>query len=86
MVQGDVIAFSLVAAFLIVTALCTVLFRTLFRSALFLAAAMVGVAVVFLMLHAEFLFAVQILVYVGAIVTLILFGIMFTYGSSREEA
>ena len=83
--EGDVVAFSLVSAVLLVAALATVVSRKLFHSALFLAASLIAVAVVFLTLHAEFLFVVQILVYVGAIVTLILFAIMFTHGSAREE-
>lgn len=85
MPTADVIGFSIFAAILIVAALGVVLSRKLFHSALFLAASLVGVAVVFLTLQAEFLFVVQILVYVGAIVTLILFAIMFTHGSATEE-
>lgn len=83
--DADVIAFSVVSAVLLVTALATVVSKKLFHSALFLAAALMAVAVTFLTLAAEFLFVVQILVYVGAIVTLILFAIMFTHGSAKEE-
>lgn len=81
----DLVVFSLLAAVLLVTALLTVLSRVLYRAALFLAAALASVAVLFLTLGAEFLFVIQILVYVGAIVTLIVFGIMFTHGTSRED-
>lgn len=83
--DADLAAFSLVSAFTLVAALATVLTRKLFSSALLLAATLVGVAFVFLTLGAEFLFIVQILVYVGAIVTLILFAIMFTHGAALEE-
>jgi len=83
--DADTVTFSLVAAVLLVGALATVVSRKLFQSALFLALTLVGVATVFLTLQAEFLFVVQILVYVGAIVTLILFAIMFTHGSAEEE-
>jgi NADH:ubiquinone oxidoreductase subunit 6 (subunit J) len=84
-VDPHVVAFSLTSAFILVSALGTVASKRLFQSALFLAATLVGVAVLFLLLGAEFLFIVQILVYVGAIVTLILFAIMFTQGSALEE-
>lgn len=84
--DADVMAFSAVAAVLLATALGTVLSRKLFHSALFLAGALLAVATLFLLLGSEFLFVVQILVYVGAIVTLILFAIMFTHGSAREDA
>ena len=57
-------------------ALVVVASRNLFHSAIFLAFSFVGVAGVYLMLQAEFLAGIQILIYVGAIVTLIIFAIM----------
>ena len=59
-------------------ALVVVTSRNLFHSAIFLAFSFVGVAGVYLVLQAEFLAGIQILVYVGAIVTLIVFAIMLT--------
>lgn len=85
MVSGDVVAFALIAAFTLISALLTVFTHRLFTSALFLAATLLGVACLFLLLEAQFLFVIQILVYVGAIVTLILFAIMFTHGTTKEE-
>lgn len=85
MVSGDIIAFILISAATLGAGLATVLSRRLFTAALFLAATLFGVGGLFLMLNAQFLFAVQLLVYVGAIVTLILFAIMFTHGSTKEE-
>ena len=84
--DADLLAFSLVSAVLIVSALAVVTSKRLFHSALFLAGALFSVAAVFLTLNAEFLFVVQLLVYVGAIVTLILFAVMFTHGSAQEAA
>lgn len=60
------------AGFKVVTA------RNLVHAALFLVAAMGGVAAQFLLLSAEFLAWALILVYVGAVVILFLFGIMIT--------
>jgi NADH:ubiquinone oxidoreductase subunit 6 (subunit J) len=59
-------------------ALMVVTRRNLFHSAVFLAFSFVGVAGIYLLLQAEFLAGIQVLVYVGAIVTLIIFAIMLT--------
>lgn len=59
-------------------ALFVVVSRNVFHSALFLAATLIGIACVYLYLNAEFLAIVQILIYVGAIVTLFIFVIMLT--------
>ena len=66
------------ALFIIVSAILVVTSRNIFRSALALALVLFGVACLFLHLGAEFLAAVQIIVYVGAILTLILFAVMLT--------
>jgi len=68
------------AAFVAVTALTVVLGRNLFHNALALVATLFGVAGLYLLLEAEFLAISQILVYVGAIATLITFAIMLTRG------
>lgn len=52
--------------------------KNLFRAALGLATALFGVAALYLFLEAEFLAVTQLLVYVGAILTLIIFGVMLT--------
>jgi NADH:ubiquinone oxidoreductase subunit 6 (subunit J) len=85
MVAGDVVAFYLVAAFTLVSALVVVTKHKLFQAALFLAMTLLGVAGLFLLAGFQFLFVIQILVYIGAIVTLILFAIMFTAGGSTRE-
>ena len=72
--------FSVIALTLLilVSAVWVVTLRNLFRAALSLGIVLVGVAIAFLSLGAEFLGFVQILVYVGAILTLIVFAIMLT--------
>ena len=52
--------------------------RNIFHCAVFLALALFCIAGVYLFLSAEFLAVVQVLIYVGAIVTLFLFAIMLT--------
>ena len=71
-------AFYVVAAATLSGAWAAVSARNLFRAALGLAAALFGVALLYLFLEAEFLAVAQILVYVGAILTLLVFGVMLT--------
>jgi NADH-quinone oxidoreductase subunit J len=72
------VAFMILAAVTIFSGWVVVTERSLFRAGLFLALCFGAVAGLYLFLAAEFLFAVQILVYVGAIAILILFVVMFT--------
>lgn len=74
------IVFGGIATLVAVAALFTVLAPNLFHSALGLVATLFGIAGVYVMLEAEFLAVSQILVYVGAISTLITFAIMLTRG------
>lgn len=52
--------------------------RSIFHSALFLVLTLMSVAAIFVLLGADFLAVAQVLIYVGAVVVLILFGIMLT--------
>ncbi len=72
------IAFYLVAAVMVVGGLGMVFAQNMFRSALLLVVALSGVAGMYVLLSADFLAVVQILVYVGAIMILMLFAIMLT--------
>ncbi len=74
------VVFVLLAGLVATAALFTVIVNNLFHSALGLVATFFGVAGIFVMLEAEFLAVSQILVYVGAISTLITFAIMLTRG------
>ena len=72
------LVFYLFAAAAIVGAVGIILARAIFRSALFLILTLSSIAAVYITLGADFLGAVQVLIYVGAIMVLILFGIMLT--------
>ena len=72
------IAFWGLAAVLLASALAVVLSKNLFHSVLYLALALVGTAGIFLTLDAEFLAAVQILLYAGGVVTVVVFAIVVT--------
>ena len=62
----------------VIAAIKVVSFRNLFHSALALAYVLVGMAGIFIALRADFLAMVQILIYVGAVMTLVIFTIMLT--------
>lgn len=75
--------FYLVAALTVASALGVVLTRNILYAALFLVVSFAGVAAVFVLLNADFLAAVQLLIYAGAIAVLIIFAIMMTHNPSR---
>lgn len=70
--------FYFIAVCLCVFALLTVLSRDIFHSAVWLSLALMSVSGVYFYLGAEFLGVIQILVYVGGIVTLFVFAIKLT--------
>ena len=74
----DIAAFWIAAAALVGSALAVVLGRNLFHSVLWLALALVSTAAIFLTLDAEFLAAVQILLYAGGVITVVVFAIVVT--------
>ena len=71
-------AYILLAALTLLGAAWVVTLHNLFRAALSLGLVLLGIAGLFIALNAEFLAFAQILVYVGAILTLIVFAIMLT--------
>ena len=73
-----IVAFIFLAAMILVCSLGVVLSRSVVHSALLMSGAFLGVAGFFVMLNAPALAAFQVLIYVGAVTVVILFGIMFT--------
>jgi NADH-quinone oxidoreductase subunit J len=80
----DVGVFAVAAAIILAGAIGVVVARNPVHSALMLVMTLFGVAVMFVLQQANFLAAVQVIVYAGAIVVLFLFVIMFL-GVDREE-
>ena len=80
----DTAVFAVCAAIVLCGAVGVVISRNPVHSALSLVATLFGIAVLFLQLDAELLAAVQVIVYTGAIVVLILFVIMLL-GVDRED-
>jgi NADH-quinone oxidoreductase subunit J len=74
--MGSFIAFWILATVIVGAALMVVLSRNIFRSALFLVLCFFTIAGIYVILSADFLAAAQVLIYVGAIGVLLIFGIM----------
>ena len=72
------IAFGILAAAAVLSALRVVTTKNVVHAALYLVVVLSSIAANFILLAAEFVAVVQVLVYVGAIVVLFLFGIMLT--------
>lgn len=79
------IIFWIIAVITLGAALLMVTSKNIFHSALFMVVTFIGVAAVYLMLQADFIAAVQILVYAGAITIFIVFGIMLTVRGSMKQ-
>jgi NADH:ubiquinone oxidoreductase subunit 6 (subunit J) len=77
--------FLLIAAIGLATALGTVLARNLVHAALFLIAFFFTIACQFVLLEAEFLAALQVLVYIGAVAIILMFGIMLTRNIQGDD-
>jgi NADH-quinone oxidoreductase subunit J len=77
-VTADTIGFWLVAVALVASSLAVVLTPNLFHAVLYLAAALVATGLVFLLLGSPFLFGVQLVLYAGGVVVLLVFAIMLT--------
>ncbi|MEV7368658.1 NADH-quinone oxidoreductase subunit J [Streptomyces sp. NPDC091299] len=75
---GVEIAFLLVGLVTFGAALVTVTTRQLVHAALWLVVTLGGLAVEYLLLTAEFIAWMQVLIYVGSVVVLLLFGLMLT--------
>jgi NADH-quinone oxidoreductase subunit J len=74
----ETVGFWVVAVVLLASSLAVVLTPNLFHAVLYLAAALVATGVIFLLLDQPFLFAVQLLLYAGGVVTIVVFAIMLT--------
>jgi NADH-quinone oxidoreductase subunit J len=79
------IAFYVIAALMVVAAIRVVTATNLVHAALWLVFVLTGVAALYILLAAEFVAITQVLVYVGAIVVLFLFGIMLTRAKTGTD-
>lgn len=69
----------------IALSVAVIISKDIVHSAVYLAGAFLSVAVLYITLKAFFLLAVQILVYMGGVIALILFAIMLIKGEENKE-
>ena len=72
------IFFGILAAVVVVSALRMVTTKNIVHAALYLVAVLAGLGALYVLLTAEFVATTQVLVYIGAVMVLFLFGIMLT--------
>ncbi len=75
---GIDIAFYAVAIVMLVTAVFTVVAKNILQSAVFLIFSFVATAILYMLLHAEFIALAQVMTYVGGVVILVVFTILLT--------
>jgi NADH-quinone oxidoreductase subunit J len=78
------IFFYFISAFILAMGLLAVTSKKIFRSAIWLLFCLVGIAGLFFWMQLEFLAAVQIVVYAGGIVVLIIFSIFLTQRAGTD--
>ncbi|HJM22633.1 MAG TPA: NADH-quinone oxidoreductase subunit J [Acidimicrobiales bacterium] len=72
------IFFGIITAIVVISALRMVTTRNIVHAALYLVAVLAGLGALYILLTAEFVATTQVLVYIGAVMVLFLFGIMLT--------
>ncbi|HEY2720672.1 MAG TPA: NADH-quinone oxidoreductase subunit J [Chitinophagaceae bacterium] len=82
--SASAIIFYIISAFILGTGILAMTTRKIFRSAIWLLFSLIGIAALYFWLQVEFIAAVQIIVYVGGIVVLIIFSIFLTQQSGKE--
>ena len=82
--SASTIIFYIISTFILVTGFLSVTTRKIFRAAIWLLLSLVGIASLYFWMNVEFIAAVQIIVYVGGIVVLIIFSIFLTNQSGSE--
>jgi NADH-quinone oxidoreductase subunit J len=88
-IEWDLIIFLFIAAVAIISALAVLWSKEIVRSVMWLALTFLCVGITYIFLNAEYLGIIQIMIYVGAVSVLMLFGIMLTkrrlLGGDRSE-
>ncbi len=82
--SASAIIFYAISAFILGAGILAVTTRKIFRSAIWLLFSLIGIAALYFWMQVEFIAAVQIIVYVGGIVVLIIFSIFLTQKSGDE--
>lgn len=86
MISGSTIIFYLLAALTLSCGIMSVSTRHIFRAAIYLLFSLIGIAGLYFWMQYEFIAAVQVVVYVGGIVVLIIFSIFLTQQAGEKLA
>lgn len=84
--SASTIIFYILAALVVTFGALTVLTHRIFRAAIFLLLTLIGVAGVYILMEMQFVAALQIVVYVGGIVVLIIFSIFLTSSGGEKSS
>ncbi|MFH0939583.1 MAG: NADH-quinone oxidoreductase subunit J [Planctomycetota bacterium] len=84
-ISTSIIVFWVIVLMTVGSAILVVATRNILHAAFSLCLTLLGVAGIYVFLHADFVAAVQLIVYVGGILVLIMFGIMFSLNSAKES-
>ncbi|MCA1818906.1 MAG: NADH-quinone oxidoreductase subunit J [Thermoplasmatota archaeon] len=82
---GEILAFGIIGAIILLAGLASTLARRTFHSVMFLGVVLVSVAALYILLGSPLIGVLQILVYVGGILTLFIFAVMFVAGDEEGE-
>ncbi len=82
--EGSTIIFYMLALLSLLSAVLAVTTRQIFRAAIYLLFSLIGIAGLYFWLQYEFIAAVQIVIYVGGIVVLIIFSIFLTQATGEK--
>ena len=85
MIDIDLIVFWVFAAITIISAYKVIVAGEIVHSLIYLAFVFLSIAVIYFLLSAEFVALVQILIYVGAVLVVLLFGIMLTKREIKQS-
>jgi NADH-quinone oxidoreductase subunit J len=85
-VAAQNVAFAIIAVAMAVAAVAMVTVKNVVHAALSLVVVLAGVAAQYVLLQAEFVAWVQVLIYIGAVIILFLFGIMLTRAPMQKSA
>jgi NADH-quinone oxidoreductase subunit J len=77
--------FYLIAAVMAFSAIRVVTVKNVVHAAMYLVLVLAGVAAQYILLASEFLAVTQVLIYIGAIVVVVLFGVMLTRAKLGED-
>jgi NADH-quinone oxidoreductase subunit J len=82
--SASAIIFYILAAIVLTLGALTVFTRRIFRAAVYLLLCLIGVAGIYILMEMEFIAALQIVIYVGGIVVLIIFSIFLTHQAGER--